>query len=107
METQNEYMDVAPDAVLAGDASLSPLDRIRAAAKQFEIPIKDPKSNCTACYGRGYTGINKAHRDEPIPCKCIMPDMNAATKMAYDDRQFMPHNRTERRAAYKMMRRKK
>ena len=81
--------------------SLSPWEMIEAAAAQFDIPIKDPNPKCKKCYGRGYTAMRG---NEPIACTCVHPEMNEATKAAYEDRQWIPRNRKERRAAEKLSR---
>lgn len=100
-----EYMSIAPEPAKINNPNATPFENIKAAAAAFGIDVKDPNPKCKHCFGRGYTGINVAHNREPIPCKCIMPEMNAATEKAYEDRQWVPRNRKERRYAQKMMRR--
>jgi len=97
---QEEYAEVPQstaevEAEASAIANMEPLEQIRYAAKKFGSDIKDPDKNCNYCYGRGYTGKRKS--GEPIACKCIYPEMNEATKFAYDQRQQVPRNRRERR----------
>tara|TARA_R110001606_G_scaffold392489_1_gene561460 strand:+ start:8169 stop:8498 length:330 start_codon:yes stop_codon:yes gene_type:complete len=99
---EEEYIDVNPvtaDVESAAIANMTPFEQIKYAAKKFGAEIKDPKKNCKHCHGRGYTGARTT--GEPIACRCIYPDMNAATKHAYDNRQQVPRNRKERRLALK------
>ena len=53
--------------------SLTILEQIKLAAKNYNIPINDkPKKNCQKCYERGYTGID--HKDKtPSACPCMFP----------------------------------
>lgn len=99
-----EYVNIeATDVESVAVNSLEPLEQIRYAAKKFGVEIKDPNPNCRSCHGRGYTGKRKT--GEPVACHCIQPEMNEATEFAYDNRQFVPRNRRERRYAMKMMKR--
>ncbi len=77
-------------------------EQIKKTMKKFDVDVKDPKKSCNKCYGRGYTG-KKAGSGEPIPCSCIMPDMNFSTEQAYENRSQMPTNREQRRTMMKQM----
>jgi len=83
---------------------MTPLEGIQKAAKEFNIPIKDANPNCKSCYGRGYTSINTT-TGEPVPCKCIMPDMNETTKRAVEMSARPPRNRKEKRLQAKYAKR--
>lgn len=77
-------------------------EQIKKTMDKFGVQVKDPNNNCKHCHGRGYTG-KKADSGEPIPCSCIMPDMNFATEQAYDNRSALPTNRQQRRRMMKAM----
>jgi hypothetical protein len=80
-------------------------EQIKKTMDKFGVQVKDPKQSCNKCYGRGYTGKKKGS-GEPIPCSCIMPDMNFSTEQAYENRSQLPQNRRERRAMLRMMTKK-
>jgi ferredoxin-thioredoxin reductase catalytic subunit len=75
----------------------TPYEMIQEAATLFGVEVKQPKKNCKHCFGRGYTGLN-AKDKSPIACTCIYPDMNAETKVAWQNRDFIPRNRKEKRS---------
>jgi len=70
-EDKSGILDTKTGDVL--DASeLTPLDVIRAVAKETGTILRDPNQSCKHCYGRGYTGRD-AETKQPIPCTCIYP----------------------------------
>jgi len=57
---------------LVDKSKLTDWDVIKAVAKQTNTEIRNPKSGCKHCYGRGYIGWD--HKTKaPIPCRCIHP----------------------------------
>jgi hypothetical protein len=78
---------------------LTPMDYIKAIAKKLGQTIKNPKSNCKFCYGRGHINyISPGSDTMPVPCRCIY------TKESSESEQKMPvtHNRKQRRQMDKM-----
>jgi len=75
---------------------------IRNAAAAFGVKVKDPKSDCKHCNGKGYTSIN-ATNGIPVQCHCIEPDISKETKENYENRKITPRNRKERRTLMKSM----
>ena len=59
-----------------------------------EVQIKDPKSDCQRCHGKGYVSINP-DTGEPRACPCILPP------------EMHNGNRAERRAAARAARKMK
>lgn len=76
---------------------MDPLEVIKASAEGIGLILKDPKSNCKHCHGRGWIGRNTITK-EPIPCSCIFPKINNPSESG---KPYIPQNRAERRAAIK------
>lgn len=50
---------------------VSPMEVIKKLAEQQKIQLKEPKSNCKHCYGRGWIG--RLQNGAPLECSCIYP----------------------------------
>jgi hypothetical protein len=77
--------------------SMDPWQVIKEAANAAGIPIKNPKSNCKHCHGRGYVG-RYADSGEPIACRCIFEQEKTDRDTTIDPQYIRPRNRAERRA---------
>ena len=77
--------------------SRDPWEVIKEAAEAAGIAIKNPKSNCKHCHGRGYIG-RYADTGEPIVCKCIFEKEDTDRDTYIDPQYIRPRNRAERRA---------
>ena len=73
---------------------LSPLEKLRLGYPIMGVEIKEPKSDCQRCHGRGYVSINP-DTGEPRACPCILPP------------EMHNGNRAQRRAAAKAARKLK
>lgn len=62
------------------DHKLTPWEIILEFAKATNTIIKDPRSGCKHCYGRGYSGIMSKTK-QPIPCNCIFPVKSKVQKI--------------------------
>ena len=70
-EEKDKFIDTAKGE-LVDKTSLTDFDVIKAVAKQNNVEVRNPRSGCKKCYGRGFIGkdyVTKA----PIPCSCIYP----------------------------------
>ena len=74
--------------------SLSPLEKLRLGYQIMGVQIRDPKSDCQRCHGKGYVSINP-DTGEPRACPCILPQ------------EMHNGNRAERRAAARAARKMK
>tara|TARA_R110001606_G_scaffold134259_3_gene270625 strand:- start:1861 stop:2280 length:420 start_codon:yes stop_codon:yes gene_type:complete len=116
-ENENEYADLSEGVIKPEDIARQQLnemiaskefkalpifEQIKKTMSKFGVDVRDPNPSCNSCYGRGYTG-KKVKTGEPIPCSCIMPKMNLATEVAYDNRSALPSNRNQRRKMMKHM----
>lgn len=93
----NKHDAVATDEEAAGVEylkSLSPLEKLRLGYQILGVQIKDPKSDCQRCHGKGYVSINP-DTGEPRACPCILPS------------EMHNGNRAERRAAARAARKMK
>ena len=70
-EDKSGIMDTKTGDVISSD-ELTPLDVIKAVAKETGIELRDPNEGCKKCYGRGYIGRDSMTK-QPIPCTCIYP----------------------------------
>lgn len=60
---------------------LTVFEKMREIAKRADIILKDPKSNCKKCLGKGYQGFHYDPKNPdipqdkkvPIPCSCVIP----------------------------------
>ena len=73
---------------------LSPLEKLRLGYQVMGVQIRDPKSDCQRCHGKGYVSINP-DTGEPRACPCILPA------------EMHNGNRAERRAAARAARKMK
>lgn len=64
-----EFIDTETGTIVDKE-KLTPLDAIKAVAKKLGQIVKNPRSGCRKCYGRGYIGRDSKTK-MPIPCNCI------------------------------------
>lgn len=81
-------------AVLDYLTQLSPLEKLRIGYQVMGVQIREPKSDCQRCHGKGYVSINP-DTGEPRACPCILPP------------EMHNGNRAQRRAAAKAARKMK
>ncbi|MFW6272862.1 MAG: hypothetical protein ACOC2U_03685 [bacterium] len=95
---EQESLVVSKDGEVVNEKTLTPYEKIRAIAEQSGIEIKNPRSGCKHCYGRGYVGF-KVGTEEPIPCSCIYTNEQRinGTNSRYN------YNRKEKRRLAKKM----
>jgi len=72
---------------------LDPYDKIRLAAAQYGLALKNPEKNCKKCYGRGYISINTGN-NIPNACTCIFQKQDRHRVL----NNLAAPNRTQRRA---------
>ena len=90
---QNYNTSVKKDALVGANGAVldykdvSPLEVIKKYAEKQNIPLKEPRSNCKHCYGRGYIG-RLANNGAPVPCNCIYPPevKNAPSQLIVENR---------------------
>ena len=75
INTENIYIDNDNNIITNEDLNITPMDVIRKLADKIGHEIKEPKSDCKKCYGRGYIGRDSKTK-APIPCSCIFVDYN-------------------------------
>lgn len=75
-------------------SAMTPMQKIRAAAKQQGVRLQPANQSCKHCHGRGYIGIRHDNGD-PIPCKCIF--VKEENNVEVGDVELKPKNRKERR----------
>lgn len=88
---------------LDSSTSMTPMQKIRAAAKQQGVRLQLAKQNCKHCHGRGYIGLNHETGD-PVPCRCIF--VKEENNVEVGEVELKPKNRAERRARAKEKKRK-
>lgn len=76
---EDKFIDTAKGEFI-DKSKLTPFDVIRAVAKQTGTKIKNPRSGCKHCYGRGYIGWDYKTK-APIPCNCIYPPKTPDQKL--------------------------
>ena len=81
-EAETVYLDSDKNEVVKED-DLTPWLLIKSLAEKMGTIIREPRSNCKDCYGRGYIGfrpkkVNSTKAEnvsllskEPVPCPCI------------------------------------
>jgi hypothetical protein len=67
----DKFIDTSKDEIV-DKSKLTHWDVIKAVAKQNNVEIRNPRSGCKHCYGRGYIGWDNK-TGAPIPCSCIYP----------------------------------
>jgi len=63
---------------------LTPWDYIKGMATSMNIDIKNPKSGCKKCFGRGWTS-KVVGTGQPVPCSCIFPVQTPEKKALEND----------------------
>jgi len=99
-ENKDAFVDTKKGEIVKKE-DIDPFQSIKAIAKQTGTVIREPRSGCRHCYGRGYIGIESKTR-MPIPCSCIYPPKSPNDKTKehmYDSNRInaIP-NRAQRRA---------
>lgn len=76
---------------LVDKSKLTEFDVIKAVAKQTGTEIRNPRSGCKHCYGRGWIGKDYK-TGAPVPCRCIYPPKTHDQKMqeAHTDQKNAP-----------------
>jgi len=104
IDINNSYNEITPNNVIIGSDNsviteqqlqITPYDVIKSMADKLGQTIKEPKSNCKHCYGRGYIGRD-SESHAPIPCSCIYSD-DAKEKNDYMYQRMHHKSREERR----------
>ena len=82
-QSETVFLDTDSNEVVKQD-EITPWMVIRTIAEKMGTPIREPRSNCSSCYGRGYIGFKpktNASKDnvsilskEPVPCPCIFTE---------------------------------
>jgi len=83
-ESETVYVDTDNNEVVKSD-EITPWIAIKAIAEKMGTPIREPRSNCSHCYGRGYVGFRPKKTKtknknvstlskEPVPCQCIFTE---------------------------------
>ncbi|MEM4261033.1 MAG: hypothetical protein QXG00_07365 [Candidatus Woesearchaeota archaeon] len=75
----DKFIDTAKGEIV-DKSQLSEFDVIKAVAKQTGTEIRNPRSGCKKCYGRGFIGRDYTTK-APIPCSCIYPPKTPAQKL--------------------------
>lgn len=87
---------------------LTPLEIIKAIAKQNNQDIQNPKPSCNYCYGRGFEGKD-SKTQMPIPCRCLFrgkADTEKLQEIFYDSNRMQGKaNRAWRRRVSKTLKR--
>ena len=81
--TETEVTEVEIPVAKVPEKSFNDLDpfmKIRLAASQYGIQLKDPDKKCKKCYGRGYVSI-QSKTQIPNPCICVFTDADKAKAM--------------------------
>ena len=78
-ELADKFIDTSKGELI-DKSKLSDFDVIKAVAKQKGVAIRNPRSGCKKCYGRGYIGWDNKTK-APIPCNCIYPAKTEDQKM--------------------------
>jgi hypothetical protein len=68
---KDKFIDTAKGELI-DKSKLTDWDVIKAVAKQTNTEIRNPRSGCKHCYGRGYIGWDSVTK-APVPCRCIYP----------------------------------
>ena len=76
---EDKFIDTSKGEVI-DKSKLTEFDVIKAVAKQTGTEIRNPRSGCKHCYGRGWVGKDFASQS-PIPCSCIYPPKTQAQKI--------------------------
>jgi len=81
---------VGADGAVIDYKNIDPLDVIKKFAEKQGITLKDPKSNCKRCYGRGYVGRLASQGGAPVPCDCIYPPefRNKTSNLQVENREL-------------------
>ena len=92
----DKFIDTSKGEIV-DKSKLTEFDVIKAIAKQTGTEIRNPRSGCKHCYGRGWIGkdwVTKA----PIPCSCIYPHKtpDQLLKESQSDRKNMPSQMTRK-----------
>lgn len=102
------FVDVTKGSVI-DKSELSHFDVIKAIASKTGMAIRDPKSSCKKCYGRGYIGIDILSKS-PIACNCIYPPKTQNEKESekyIEDNNFNVLSRRVKRNLKAIMKRDK
>jgi len=78
-EDQDKFVDTTKGELI-DKSKLTDFDVIKAVAKQTNTEIKNPRTSCKHCYGRGYIGWDSVTK-APIPCNCIYPPKTPDQKL--------------------------
>ena len=70
-KVDEKFVDVRKGTVI-DKKDVTPILQIKAFYESNNIKIKDPKSGCRKCYGRGYTGF-ELKTQTYMPCGCLFP----------------------------------
>ena len=77
-EDRDGFIDTSKGEVIERK-EMTPFDTIKAVAQHSGVEIRNPKSSCKHCYGRGYIGRDSTTK-APIPCTCIYPPTTESMK---------------------------
>lgn len=89
----DKFVDTAKGEVI-DKTKLSDFDVIKAVAKQNNIEVRNPRSGCKKCYGRGFIGRDFATK-QPIPCSCIQIPKTQNTKDDENMHDFKNNNKNQ------------
>lgn len=70
LKSADTFIDTNTGKIIEKD-KLTPFDHIRIAAEQSGTVIRNPRSGCKNCFGRGYVGYLDSGL--PLICTCIYP----------------------------------
>lgn len=68
IKSADAFVDLDKQSIIKR-GSLSKLDQIKIAAQESGTTLREPKSSCRDCFGRGYSALRE--NGEPVPCKCL------------------------------------
>jgi len=81
LDPVEEQIDVqVPEGQEGEFFDLPHLEKIKLAAQQHGVSLKDPDKDCNKCHGRGYVSVRsftisaddkEVTREIPNPCKCV------------------------------------
>jgi len=75
-----KFVDVGK-GVVVDKKDVSPILQIKSFFENNNIKIRDPKSGCRKCYGRGYTAFD-IKAQSYVPCGCLFPPQTRVQKDA-------------------------
>ena len=103
-EDVSTFVDTGKGEVI-DKSKLSHFDVIKALAAKTGTVIRDPKSSCKKCYGRGYIGVDTI-TNTPFPCTCIYPPKSPNERRneeQLEENNFAFINRRNRRRLARMV----